>query len=395
MQGRFDIAITGGGLAGLSAAIMLARKGYSVALFEKSAYPIHRVCGEYISMESWDFLKSLGLPLDQMELPRIKKLRLTLPDGKETFTPLAPGGFGMSRYTLDYELANIAHESGVDIWEKTTVTDITFKHDAHIIQTTQGTFSAKVAIGAFGKRSGLDKKFKRKFALKSLSPEKNFIAVKYHMQGDLPRDLIELHIFRNGYCGILKVNGTNRYCLCYLTTAKNLQEHNGDIRAMERTLLAENKTLKRYFDCFASYYTSPLVISQISFDKKEAVTDHVLTLGDAAGFLPPLCGNGMSMAFNSAYMVIPMVEAFLDGKISRRQMEDDYKRCRKKKFSLRVRAGNLIQQLLFKPAFSSALVSLFNCFPFLLRQLLQLTHGRPFYQGEAGEFEKKESAKVA
>ncbi len=67
----YDAAIVGGGLAGLSLAIQLSKKGYQVLLFEKEIYPFHKVCGEYISMESWDFLTALGLPLGEWNLPRI------------------------------------------------------------------------------------------------------------------------------------------------------------------------------------------------------------------------------------------------------------------------------------------------------------------------------------
>ncbi|MBC7511814.1 MAG: FAD-dependent oxidoreductase, partial [Ferruginibacter sp.] len=49
---QYDITIIGGGLAGLALAIQLVKKGYSVALFEKEQYPFHKVCGEYISLES-------------------------------------------------------------------------------------------------------------------------------------------------------------------------------------------------------------------------------------------------------------------------------------------------------------------------------------------------------
>src|SRR5438128_1658559 len=70
----FQIAIIGGGLAGLSLSILLAKSGYKVVLFEKEKYPFHKVCGEYISNESRDFIKTLGLDLDAMDLPEIKKL---------------------------------------------------------------------------------------------------------------------------------------------------------------------------------------------------------------------------------------------------------------------------------------------------------------------------------
>ena len=54
---EFDLAIIGGGLAGLTLAIQSANVGYRVVLFEKETYPFHKVCGEYISMESHSYLQ--------------------------------------------------------------------------------------------------------------------------------------------------------------------------------------------------------------------------------------------------------------------------------------------------------------------------------------------------
>lgn len=65
----YDVSIIGGGLGGLSLAIQLADAGYRVILFERKKYPFHRVCGEYISMESWDFLQRLGVPLHELRPP--------------------------------------------------------------------------------------------------------------------------------------------------------------------------------------------------------------------------------------------------------------------------------------------------------------------------------------
>ena len=61
----YQVSIIGGGLAGLTLAIQLADEGYSCILFEKNKYPFHKVCGEYISMESWNFIERLGLNLSE------------------------------------------------------------------------------------------------------------------------------------------------------------------------------------------------------------------------------------------------------------------------------------------------------------------------------------------
>src|SRR5215203_5974062 len=120
----YDVAVIGGGLAGLSLAIQLARKKFTVVLFEREKYPFHKVCGEYISMESWCFLQHLGVPLHQMHLPVIEKLRLTAPNGKAFTTTLPLGGFGISRYTLDLLLYQLACDSGVTVLEETRVDDV-------------------------------------------------------------------------------------------------------------------------------------------------------------------------------------------------------------------------------------------------------------------------------
>ncbi|MEO6813076.1 MAG: FAD-dependent oxidoreductase, partial [Ginsengibacter sp.] len=122
----FEVAIIGGGLAGLSLSILLAKKGYQVILFEKEKYPFHKVCGEYISLESWNFIESLGLNLSELGLPIIKSLLVSSPDGSFLKSKLDMGGFGISRHFLDNELKNIAQEYGVIVYEQTKVTEVTF-----------------------------------------------------------------------------------------------------------------------------------------------------------------------------------------------------------------------------------------------------------------------------
>ncbi|MGZ8558862.1 MAG: NAD(P)/FAD-dependent oxidoreductase [Chitinophagaceae bacterium] len=88
----YDVAMVGGGLAGLALSIQLAKQGHRVIVFEKEEYPFHKVCGEYISLESWDFLMSLGLDLQQMDLPMITQLQVSSLNGKIIEQKLPLGG---------------------------------------------------------------------------------------------------------------------------------------------------------------------------------------------------------------------------------------------------------------------------------------------------------------
>src|SRR5580698_2262082 len=123
----YDVIIAGGGLAGLALSIQLARSGYSVALLEKEIYPYHKVCGEYISLESWNFLEELGLPLSDWNLPLIHQLLVSAPNGNSILNDLPLGGFGISRYKLDSAMAAVARSEGVALRESTKVTDMRFE----------------------------------------------------------------------------------------------------------------------------------------------------------------------------------------------------------------------------------------------------------------------------
>lgn len=376
-QQKFDVSIIGGGLAGLALSIQLQTTGYSVALFEKEQYPFHKVCGEYMSLESWDFLESLGLPLAGMNLPIIKKLIVSAPDGNTLQHDLPLGGFGISRYTLDNELQKIAVAKGVALFDNCKVEAVLFARDQFNLETTAGRYSSKVCCGSFGKRSNMDKRLKRGFILQKNNKLNNYIGVKYHIKTNLEADTIALHNFKNGYCGISKIED-DKYCLCYLTTAANLKRNNNSIPAMERHVLYKNKFLKKIFEESEMLYKLPVTISQISFSKKTQVAEHILLLGDAAGLITPLCGNGMSMALHSSKIASGVIRLFFDSKISRGKMERRYASKWRQTFSMRLGTGRLVQKMFGKVWLTNRFIGIMKKFPLLTRVLIRQTHGRPF-----------------
>jgi menaquinone-9 beta-reductase len=377
----YDVAIIGGGLAGLALSIQAAKAGYSTILFEKEKYPFHKVCGEYISLESWNFLEDSGVPLSQMNLPIIRRLLVTAPNGKELEQDLPLGGFGLSRYKLDAMLAEIAKANGVEIIERTKVEDTKFENEMFNIYTAPGgrvlNVHSRVAAGTYGKRSNLDVKWKRRFILQKQNKLNNYIAVKYHIKINWPDDLIALHNFKNGYCGISQIED-GKYCLCYLTTAKNLEQSGNSISQMEKQILFENPHLKKIFSEAEILYESPVTISQISFSKKNQIQDHVLMIGDAAGMITPLCGNGMSMALHGSKIAFEQIHLFLQNKIPSWQMEQEYSNNWQKQFGKRLRTGRIIQGFFGSSLLSNLLISSLKPFPSITRKLISITHGQPF-----------------
>ena len=374
---KYDVVVVGGGLAGLSAAIILARAQFKVLVLEKESYPKHKVCGEYISMESKPFLQSLGIPIDELQLPVISKLQVTDTRGNVLNTDLPQGGFGISRYKLDAMLAELVQEAGATLLTKTRADNVQWEND-HFIVTARGqTFTARLVCGSWGKRSNIDVKWHRPFITEKISALNNYVAVKYHIMYPWPGDAVGLHNFEDGYCGISQVED-GKTCLCYLTTAATLHKCGNDLKRLEQDVVMKNPWMYEIFRKAEFLYESPVTISQISFEQKAQVEDHVLLLGDAAGMITPLCGNGMSMALRAASIAATLATDFLQGNISRSEMEKSYVAGWKSAFSKRVTLGRFVQRNFGKGLATALLIKTVNALPFVRKALINGTSGHVF-----------------
>lgn len=371
----YEVAIVGGGLAGLSLSISLAQRGVKVVLCERHEYPFHRVCGEYISMESWPYLERLGISKEH--LPRIDQLLVSAPDGYTLTHPLDPGGYGISRFTLDRLLAQKAVDAGVSLNTNCKIKDIFFQEDAFILSTDSTIFHAKVVVGSFGKRSNLDVRMERPFVKKRSEKSNLYVGVKYHIRYPQLKGQIALHNFPNGYCGLSEVDG-DRQCLCYLTTAENLSASGNNITTLEKNILSLNPYLRGIFQKADFLWDKPQTIAQISFARKQPVEGHVLMTGDSAGMISPLCGNGMSIALHSGLLAQHVILPFLDGIFDRNSMESSYRDLWNAQFSTRLRVGRSIQSLFGSPFTTKLFLKAIRPFPKITQQLIQSTHGRPF-----------------
>lgn len=368
----YDVIIVGGGLAGLTSAIHISKLNFKVLLIEKNTYPKHKVCGEYVSNEILPHLDFLGFNPFKYGAKSISKFQLTTHNNKSIEAQLPLGGFGISRYEFDFQLYQLALNVGVEVLHD-IVNTIKFESDTFQIETKSNPIlTSKIVIGAYGKRSNLDVQLQRAFIKKKSS----YLGVKIHVSGEFPEDKVALHNFKGGYCGVSKVEN-NHINLCYITNYKAFKNHK-DINTFNKEVVFKNEALKTIFKNSKPQFEKPLTISQISFETKSPVENHIMMCGDTAGMIHPLCGNGMGMAIRSSQLASELIIDYLQGKIeSRKVLEIQYIKQWKKTFSFRLKVGHTIAYLFRKDWLAPKLLTLLRYFPFLIPLIIKMTHGKP------------------
>jgi len=286
---RYDLIVIGAGPGGSSAAILAARKGARVLLLERGAFPRHKVCGEFVSAESLDLLETLlgraAADLVTVAL-RIGRARLFL-DGHLVENSITPSAASIARFELDAALWNAAKSSGVATQDRITVNAV--RNDgAFRIMSSAGEFSAAAVIDASGRWSNLGSH------AKPTGPR--WLGIKGHFRENKPSQSVDLYFFEGGYCGVQPVDlleddhRTCRVNACAMVRADRATELS-QIFDLHPDLKDRSRQWQPLMDPVS---TSPLI-----FRKPSPTRDGMFLVGDAAAFVDPFIGDGISLALRS------------------------------------------------------------------------------------------------
>ncbi|BFM41212.1 NAD(P)/FAD-dependent oxidoreductase [Synechocystis sp. LKSZ1] len=367
----YDVIVVGAGLAGSSAAIQLAQRGYQVLLLEQARYPTHRLCGEFLSVEVIEIFARLGI----LETVRavgaypIQNVYLTNNQGAEFRGELPGTALGLSRYQLDRILWERAEAVGAIAHQGTAVKAIAGSFgEGFQVSTHRGNFDGRFVLGAFGKASSLDHQLNRPF-IQQKSP---WIASKAHYQGqELPQG-IELHAFPGGYCGLSQVEA-GKINVCWIAHQRVLKNNPRDRHTPEA--LFQNSMLAERLQSWERV-TSPKNLAQISFARKDPFEDDLCLIGDAGGMITPLCGDGMAMALRSADLVVPLISQLLQDSFPLATFKDLYERAWRQEFNQRLQLGRFMHQAFINPTLAAIGVNSCRFFPALGRWLIASTRGK-------------------
>ena len=365
----FDLIIVGGGPAGTSAAITARSAGLHILLLERGSIPRHRVCGEFVSAESLDLLDALlsfeHKPLLRQAI-RIAQTRVFL-DGHIIETAVDPPAASIARLDLDAALWASALDRGVDARQRVTVHGISGSGPFRV-STSAGDFESQAVINASGRWSNLT----ADRSLNNGTAEK-WLGLKGHFSEAATPSSVDLYFFEGGYCGVQPVNlgnsvaGGIRVNACAMVRAEvastltEVFDHHPQLKERSRNWIPLSNTVS----------TSPLLFRTPMPDR-----GGILMAGDAAAFVDPFVGDGISLALRAGTLASQCLIPFLRKHISLQDAAIAYRRIYQKRLARVFDASSLIRRTLALPrAVRRPMIYLAQTIPSLPKYLVTRTRG--------------------
>jgi len=374
-----DVAIIGAGVAGSSLAKTLADRGWDTVLFERKPFPRHKVCGEFLSPESQRMLQQLGLHgrVEALRPSRLPRTRLVIGSGEAIEIPLPGTALGISRYLLDSALLGAAIDAGVHVQTATAVTSVSPSEHGYTVETKQGdvrsTYRVRAVIAAWGANGHAGHTGGGR---SDPSADLAYVGVKTHVGGIEMEPVVELYFFEGGYVGVSPVEGGLVNVAALLKRA-SFADSDKTIAGWIDAACRRNALLQRRLAGAVPVPGTQAAVAPVDLRRKPQPWGTLPHVGDAALMIPPLCGDGMSMALRSALLCAPLADGCLRGEISLAGWQREYEQSIRREFYGPMQWGRLLHELLGMPVVPRLLLGAARLAPGLAYGLVKATRVKP------------------
>ena len=340
-----SITIVGGGLAGLTLGLALRQRKVPVSVWEARGYPRHKVCGEFISGRGLDVLARLGWQEPLCRAGACWARTAAFYAGKSVLgqLELPQPALCLSRYVLDEQLARQFRHAGGELHEHEH-----WKHD----EITEGV------VRASGRRT------------ESCVDGWRWLGLKVHARGVHLQADLEVHLLDDGYVGLCRLHDAVNVCGLFRSRTAHAQLKQGWAeRFRDRPpsalydRLGEAEFDSTTFCAVAGFRLAP-----------QSLTDSSqCTIGDALTMIPPMTGNGMSMALEAADLAVEPLIRYSHNEASWTSACQEIAACCRKRFTTRLRWADGLHRILFSGTGKRLLLASAPRFPRLLRVLFDRT----------------------
>ncbi len=365
----YDLIIVGAGPAGSATAITAASFGASVLLLERGNFPRQKVCGEFTSAESLSLLTRLLGDSHQHLLHhavRIRRARVFM-DDRVMETAVNPPASSIARLDLDVALWESAKQVGVEALSQVVVQEIK-GHGPFQVSTSGGSFEARALVNASGRWSNLT----ADPSAASLSPKWIGLKAHYSTKGKLDpeqSDATDLYFFEGGYCGVQPVRLASdkaiRINACAMVRA--------DVASSFPELFEQHSLLRQEAESWTPLF-NPIFTAPLLFRKPAPLRGNVLMVGDAAGFVDPFVGDGISLALRGGALAAECLRTVFSGEVDLNAAAKRYRDLYQKQLAPIFGASSTLRRMLRLPrTIRKPIISLVNANPGIARFVVGAT----------------------
>lgn len=376
----YDVIVAGGGPAGASAAIHLARGGRRVLLVEQKKFPRAKLCGEFISPECQAHFEKLGVAeamagagpalLDETVFYSSKGHHVAVPStwfGGRT-------AFGLSRAVMDEVLLRAAQSKGVVVREDASITEPLLDAETVVgvrvkIDGGSHDFRAPITIDATGRARILSRK------IMGTAKRPNLVAFKAHLKKTkVAPGACEIYFYPGGYGGLSTVEaGVSN--LCFIIAAEHVKRCHSDPSVVLRECLMKNQRAA-YTLQSAELASEWLSASWERFGRQRpSPARGLLAIGDSAAFIDPFTGSGMLMALESGELAAQVILRHRNHLFA--ELAADYTASYRRMFDSRLWISGWLRRAAFSPRLAELGIAICGASERFRGRLARATRGRP------------------
>ena len=323
------ISIIGGGLAGLTLGISLRQRSVPVTIYEAGRYPRHRVCGEFISGRGQQVLTRLGLleRLNSAGAIPAETAAFFFGQSRSPTRKLTPPAWSISRYALDTLLAHEFRTAGGVLLENSR---------------RQAPQPAEGSVDASGRHA------------RPIENGWRWFGIKVHVRAVRLSADLEMHGLPGGYVGMSRLAG-DEVNVCGLFRRRG-NSHRPPANWRQVLLGSPGSALRERLGKAEFDGNSFCAVAGLPLRAQHAQDREECSIGDALTMIPPVTGNGMSMAFEAAQLATEPLSAYSRGECSWGETKRIVGRACDKAFAQRLAWGRWLQWLMFSPLMRSPAV---------------------------------------
>jgi menaquinone-9 beta-reductase len=378
MTQRVDAVIVGGGPAGALSALLLARMGWRVMLVERGGANRHKTCGHCLNPRALPLLQQAGMleTVRNTAVGSTQRFALHGPGAAPILTPMDSAAHGecllVPRHRFDRALRTAAADAGANLLHGASASSLAID-DGALVRITHQTNSFDVRCRLLVGADGVGSRVARSAGLTGPSAPGRKFGFSFDLPGPAPSDddallgSIDMFIMPGGYLGVVRQHDETLHVAALVSAHGRSDPRDPTHFVREAAAIHPRLRELGFHRLQHSDLLNFTAAGPMPWRPHRVATGSIALVGDAAGYVEPFTGEGMTWALHSATALAETV-ARCGGAWSAHAAEE-YAAAWRQRVQRRQRMCAIVASALDRPLVSRWMLRIGRAAPMLARRI--------------------------